>query len=155
MSLPLQARLGIAFGSLLLFPAGAYLGCYRGEMLRYDAVQAELRQKEAAEAEKSARLRMLSQRAMAHTAPKPPEASACLDALAALKVEGLAVEERSRDLSATPGIRVSLRGGYRQVGTYLDAASALPFRTRLGSLTLSPVPAERVLEGEAFIEVLP
>ncbi len=155
MILSLQVRLGLVYGTFLLFPAVAYLGCYRGEMLRYDAIQTELSQKEGEEAEKAAKLKMLSQRSMDHVLPKPPEASACLDAVAALRVEGLAVEARSRDLSGTPGIRVSLRGGYRQVEAYLDHVSALPFRTRLGSLSLSPVPAERVLEGEALIEVLP
>lgn len=155
MTLSLHARLALAFGTFLLAPAGAYLGCYRGEMLRYDAIQADLREKDGQEAEDSARLRILSQRAMTQADPKPPEAPACLDALAVLRVKGLTVGERSRDLSGTPGIRLSLRGGYRQVEAYLDQVSALPFRTRLASLSLSPVPAERVLEGEALIEVLP
>lgn len=155
MTLPLHARLALAFGTFLLAPAGAYLGCYRGEMHRYDAIQAELRVQEGEEAENASRLKALSQRAMAQADPKPLEVPACLDALAALRVEGLAVGERSRDLSGTPGILLSLHGGYRQVEAYLDRVSALPFRTRLASLSLSPVPAGRVLEGEALIEVLP
>lgn len=87
--------------------------------------------------------------------PPRPGAAQRLDAVARLKVPGVAVRELSRTTTGRPSIRLSLRGGYRELVSFLDAAWSLPFPGRATSLALAPAPEEADLEGEATIEVEP
>ena len=101
------------------------------------------------------RLQEASNRIVQALPPPRPGAAKRLDAVTGVRSPGVASRELSRTLTGKPSVRLALRGGYRELVSFLDATGSLPFPGRVTSLAVAPAPEGTDLEGEATIEVEP
>ena len=144
----LRPALAVRYLAAILAPLLVFLAFTRPQRARDEAAGSEL-------AREGAHLLDASARLVQALPPPRPSAARRLDAVAALQVPGVEAREVSRTLSNKPSLRLALRGNYRELVSFLDAAWCLPFPARPSSLVLSPSPEGEGLEGEAVIEVEP